>query len=551
MKLKGAGIFPLFFSVIFFTSAFGDKLVEIVPPITKVRFLPSATSDTRGMVRKGQRFTVDGESGPWYRIHLNNTIGWIPKDAVTVLQSFEPPPQPAPAVAGQAQQPGGETTRTQHAVRPVQPQQQAGGAVPAGTAPPVTVPPGTAPGATTPAVEPLPVPVPPVARAPVYIPPPPKPKKIIKPPKKEWYSQFSHISEAESGKEIFFFQVVSNEAAVYSLSNTAAAVLLKIKKGDYFPLLEESGAWCKIAMKDTIGWIESNKGEIVSAPSMGFFEEYQLIIIIAGAISLLLITAFIIILFRRKTRTRANKTELFHALIIAKSPPQIQTVISSKTMSLEKYLSAIGFSVKTVHEASGAQNIIVKLQPDAVFIDWNSTDDIPAAIEQLFAGYNEKKLPLAIFLNVPDVSDIPLIPLLPRAYHLGRSFSDHDISKLVTPTMLSRTSQKTAASALEGDIAEGNLPEIMQFIETGKKNGCLLIEAESPLGMIYFDQGRIIHAAAANNVTGRDAINSLLGLKQGKFRFLLNKQPKTSDLNLSTLEVLMEWSKNEDEAHRH
>lgn len=117
--------------------------------------------------------------------------------------------------------------------------------------------------------------------------------------------------------------------------------------------------------------------------------------------------------------------------------------------------------------------------------------------------------------------------------------------------MLSRTTQKaTAAAALEGDIAEGNLPEIMQFIETGKKTGCLLIETDLPLGMIYFGQGRIIHAAAANNVMGREAISFLLRLKQGKFKFLLNKEPKTSDLNLSTLEVLMEWSKTEDEAHR-
>jgi hypothetical protein len=68
--------------------------------------------------------------------------------------------------------------------------------------------------------------------------------------------------------------------------------------------------------------------------------------------------------------------------------------------------------------------------------------------------------------------------------------------------------------------------------------------------MIYFNQGRIIHAIAANNLQGKDAINSLLGLKQGHFRFLLDKEPKVSNLNLSTLEVLMEWTKAEDEAHR-
>jgi len=288
----------------------------------------------------------------------------------------------------------------------------------------------------------------------------------------------------------------------------------------------------------------------VSAPTMGFFEEYLLYIIVAGAVVLLVLVIVLVIVFRRSALKKKRNAGLFQTLIFAKSTPQVQCVVSNKAMSLEKYLNAIGCAVKTVHVLTGAQKTITKQQPDVVFIDWEITDDIPGTIEVLFAGYDEKKLPLAIFFNVPDPSDVPMVPVMLRAYHLGRSFSDHDISKLVTPTMLSRTAQKTAASsALEGDIAEGNLPEIMQFIEIGKKTGCLLVESDSPLGMIYFGQGRIIHAAA-ENITGREAIGFLLKLKQGKFKFILNKEPKTSDLNLSTLEVLMEWSKAEDEAHR-
>ncbi|MGA2506709.1 MAG: DUF4388 domain-containing protein [Chitinispirillaceae bacterium] len=545
MKLKSAGIFPLFAIVIFYSSAWCEKLVEVVSPIIKLHVDPSATSDTKGFARKGQRFIVNGESGPWYQIRLYNTIVWIPKEAVNVLESTEPAPvaaAPAAPAAGNAN--AKLAAQPAHPAAPPPVAQQTAPAVPASQETQGPAPAGTTPAPGAPGLAAAPG----VAGAA----PAPKPKKLFKPPRKgTWYTQFSHISEEESGKEISFFQIASNEAAVYSSANTAAAVLMKAKKGDFFPLLEESGVWYKIALKDTVGWIEADKGSIVNAPSSGFFEEYQLYIIIGASIAVLIIAAILLIIFRRRANIKGRKTDPFRAMIFAKSSVSIRCIVSNKTMSLEKYLGAIGFSVKTVRMLDGAQKTITKLQPEVVFIDWDITDDIPGTIEILFAGYDENKLPLAVFFNLPDLSDIPMIPVLLRAYHLGRSFSDHDISKLITPTMLSRTTQKaTAAAALEGDIAEGNLPEIMQFIETGKKTGCLLIETDLPLGMIYFGQGRIIHAAAANNVMGREAISFLLDLKQGKFKFLLNKEPKTSDLNLSTLEVLMEWSKAEDEAHR-
>jgi len=548
MKLKDAGIFPLFTILIFFSSAWCVKLVEVTAPIIKLHVLPSAASDTRGFARKGQRLIVDGENGPWYQIRLyNRDIVWIPKEAVNILESTDPVPPPAPAAAAAAPESAKVGRRPTTPAGPAAETQKTGAGAAAAAPAPLQ---GTPVAAAQGAAEPLALQPPTPAHVPAPV---PKPKKVYKAIKKggTWYSQFSHMSEVESGKELLFFQVSGNEAAVYSLSNTAAAVLTKVNKGDFFPILEDSGVWCKIALQDTVGWIESDKGSIVNAPSVGFFEEYQLYIIIGAAIALVAIAIVLIIVLRHRAQKKGRKADPFRTLIFAKSSPLIQCIVSNKTMSLEKYLSAIGSSVKTVHVLTGAQKIITKLRPEVVFIDRNITNDIPGAIEILFADYDEKKLPLAIFYNVPDLSEIPMIPVLLRAYHLGRSFSDHDVSKLITPTMLSRTTQKAmASSALEGDIAEGNLPEIMQFIEIGKKTGCLLVETDSPLGMIYFGQGRIIHAAATNNVMGREAINFLLGLKLGKFKFILNKQPKESDLSLSTLEVLMEWTKSEDEAHR-
>jgi hypothetical protein len=333
---------------------------------------------------------------------------------------------------------------------------------------------------------------------------------------------------------------------------TSAMLLVKAKKGEFFVARETTDTWCKIVVRDTAGWVLRVKGSITDKPSVRFVDEFQIILAIAAFIILIAIGLLVFIQIRRRTRGKPQRIEAFHAFIIAKMPPNIQCIISNKTISLEKYLQAIGFAVRTVHDLAAAQRHVAKAVTDVVFIDWNISDDIPGTVEVLFANFDEQKQPLAIFFNVPDLSSIPLIPVLIRAYHLGASFSDHDISKLITPTILSKTSPKTGAgSALEGDIAEGNLPEILQFIEIGKKSGCLLIETTSPVGMIYFNQGRIVHAVAANNLQSKDAINSLLGLTQGHFRFLLNKEPKVTDLNLSTLEVLMEWTKAEDETHRH
>jgi hypothetical protein len=378
---------------------------------------------------------------------------------------------------------------------------------------------------------------------------PPKP-----PPSHTWFSKrslFSQVPLDAEGKEIMYFQVSNKTAPVFASRTSNSTILMSAKKGDYFALLEHDGLWCRIAVNDTSGWIELGGGAIVSAPKSGFIDEFMLILIIAGGIALLTLMLVVLSVLRGRARKKALGAARFHGLIIARSVPEVQGAISGKSIPLDKHLASIGFSVKTARKLGIAQKIIDRHRLEVVFIDWYIADDIPGTVEILFTALEHKDLPLAIFFNVPKTTEIPLIPVLLRAHHLGASFTDHDLSSLLTPTMLSSAGKQSgAASALEGDIAEGNLPEIMEFIEIGKKTGALTVETDSPIGVLYFMEGRVVHAAAANGVFGRDAINTLLNLKQGKFRFLLDKQPKVKDLNLSTLEVLMEWTKTKDEAHR-
>jgi hypothetical protein len=239
--------------------------------------------------------------------------------------------------------------------------------------------------------------------------------------KRTWFSQFSPFGSTESGKCDSFFQVSDREAVVYTLASTTASILHKARKGDFFPVVEVQASWCKVVLKDTLGWVEMNKGVVVCAPSTGSAEQRTFITIV---IFTLITVAGLLLFLRYKARIRKQQ----------------------------------------------------------------------AAI------------------------------------------------------------QAVAADALEGDIADNNLSEVLQFIETGKKTGRLEIRDrydETPLGLLHFFEGRIVHAKAVNGLPGREAVNFILRLTSGKFRFRLDMQPKERTLNLSTTEALMEWSKAEDETHRH
>jgi hypothetical protein len=124
------------------------------------------------------------------------------------------------------------------------------------------------------------------------------------------------------------------------------------------------------------------------------------------------------------------------------------------------------------------------------------------------------------------------------------------VTPLIMAAKSSRTIKKSVqTSALEGDIRLGNLMEVMQFIEIGKKTGCLYITVKSPFGLIYFENGRITYAAT-QGVQGKEAVFEILNLKEGHFHLVLDKTSQSKNVNLSTLEVLMDWTKVKDEALR-
>jgi hypothetical protein len=288
-------------------------------------------------------------------------------------------------------------------------------------------------------------------------------------------------------------------------------------------------------------------------------ESYWVKMVIYGSIILIIIILIIIssVIFRKNMNSTGVKKNLkkMNILIVSKSNKEIESTLTDSTITLDRCFSELGFHVTIAQNLLTVRKVLDNGIPDILFIDWQFGKDIIPGIEQLFRNISDVYKITVFVFDHPDPSNACQGSLFQTIFFLGIAFSDTDIFKLITPVIISANSgmnvQKSVqSSALEGKISQTNLIEVLQFIDIGHKTGCMLIECGDPFAILYFYQGRIIYAQAQES-TGKDAVFRVLNLNEGKFRFLQNKLPETSNVNLSTLEILMEWTKELDEASVH
>lgn len=360
---------------------------------------------------------------------------------------------------------------------------------------------------------------------------------------------------ADTAQALKYFEVTESTAKILASVSPESPILGMAHQNECYPLLYAGASWCKIQFGSNPGWIELRCGKIVDTPSVAKSVSRIVIFSAVGAAGLLLVVVLIIVLVNslkgKAARKVAVKKDL---LIIAKSDKQIQYSLTDTTTTLSKCFSEIGFHINYAGDFEHAKTMTAHYLPDVIVVDWQMGGNALSAIESFLSNRTSTSNILVIFYNVPDSQALPPHKELPNVHFLGIVFSDRDIFKLVTPLIITETETKAIrksveTSALGGEIGHGSLIEVMQFIEIGRKTGCLYIVIDKPFGLIYFEQGRLVYAATQTQ-QGRDAVFEMLNLKKGHFHFVLDKTTQTKNVDLSTLEILMEWTKTVDEAHR-
>jgi uncharacterized protein YraI len=591
-----AACFQLVLLLIIPSTPFAQQFLEVTKFYAKVYIAPSATSQSVGVAQKGQKFQVIGTPvNSWYHINFRNSTGWVYKDNVQIGDASLPAAGSSEAARTTTvpQTPSAPKAVPPAAAAPQPPSSATPSPPPADTQPaevasaPSSAAPSSGSAENTQPQRFVPPPQSNVKKSqPVVVKKTPstnvflkffqkekkkeieEPQQQAPPPSKReavWFTEqsFEHPTtgpEGTSGQDIQqrYFQVTFGSTPILTSANANASILGLARGGDLLPLVKEGNSWCKVVFGDSAGWIDHSRGKIVEAQTTEVIDKLKvtLVIVIPAALLIFILSTFLFVRSWRKRKIEKDLPATKNVLIIAKIVKVVQYTLTDKTTTLEKCFSEIGFNVTVARDLVTVKYTIDHTLPDVVMVDWHFDSTIHQKVEQIFAQRPSTSNALFLFYNIPDPSKITPSHLLPNANYLPLTFSDRDIFKLVTPAVIkaekTTTIQKSVKSAaLEGDLGGGNLLEVLQFVEIGSKSGCLMVEVNEPFGIVYFVQGRIVYATAPNGIIGREAVFAILNLKTGKFRFMLDKMPKMTNVNLSTLEVLMEWTQAIDEAHGH
>jgi len=105
----------------------------------------------------------------------------------------------------------------------------------------------------------------------------------------------------------------------------------------------------------------------------------------------------------------------------------------------------------------------------------------------------------------------------------------------------------------QGQVSDFQLSDLVQLNCLGRITTALLIERDEENGMIYFDEGNIVHAEVGD-LEGEDALFEILTWESGNFKSLRDKQPPRETILKGWQSLLLEGMRRFDEmkpAHKH
>ncbi len=549
----------------------------VTKDIAKVLLMPYGDSKALGMARKGDRCKIISKSGDWFNIEFKGSVGWIFKANIEITEAPPAPVAPAPV---QAQRPAAPSPPPPPAEKPAQavvpprqavPPQNEGSDVPR-QMPPVentALHPEEKPEPSSEQAQKKnghkqkrvqnalidlpPAQVMPASGTPENIAPAARGTHTGNEPGKPQDALGGRGQQQQAVQK--YFEITESSARILATVSPDSPILGIARNSECYPLLYAGAAWCKIQYGGNIGWVDRRYGRIVDAPTAATKVPQIVLFVLLGGVALVLVVlAIILVVISLRTGSTRKVVVKKDLLLIAKSEKHIQYSLTDTTTTMSKCFSEIGFQIETASTFERAASLLAHYVPDVIVVDWQVHDAPLSLLNSGFSGTRFAADGLVIFYNVPDAEAASNRETTSNVHFLGLAFSDRDIFRLVTPLIMSKSGTKSIrksveTSALGGEIGQGSLIEVMQFIEIGRKTGCLYVVIDKPFGLIYFEQGRI-HYAATQTRQSRDAVFELLNLKKGHFHFVLDKKSQTQNIDLSTLEILMEWTKTVDEAHR-
>jgi response regulator RpfG family c-di-GMP phosphodiesterase len=243
-----------------------------------------------------------------------------------------------------------------------------------------------------------------------------------------------------------------------------------------------------------------------------------------------------------KARLLANR----HRALIVDADPEETTVLELRMLEQ-------GFEVMQANTSDQALKILEKGEVEIAVceLDLKPSDGF-ALLGQVRAQPWGAKLPWVFMTGRAGRAEAQ------RAYELGAA---DFVNKPVSPDLLvaklkqilererEATTSGGGARGVSGSLQEMGLPEIVQVLWHGRKNGSLKIRSGADAGEIHFVTGSIYNALWGK-LRGEEAVYAMLSLSQGEFVLDPNFRAPQQLIQASPEALLLEGMRRLDEGKR-
>jgi hypothetical protein len=282
--------------------------------------------------------------------------------------------------------------------------------------------------------------------------------------------------------------ITASSALVLSSQASDATILGYARQGDLFPLINEDSVHFAIDFFKSKGYI-SKKYAQVWAGNPSLRKNSPVSIIIAVIIIVLAAAALMFLIIYRSREARATILQPPRsrcAVLVAREKAVAQEDQIGHDIAM--HLHRIGFEIRYAKSSRVLRMVLNSYAPDIIGVDSLLEKEMEVKIRLIIEQRSTLAQLCFIFFNTRGVKGVTRNSYYQNMYNVGLSISANEFYQIISPLInLSHqpgTTRVIPRSDLEGTVLDGNLPEIFQFIELGRKTGCLLIEDEKPYGMV-------------------------------------------------------------------
>jgi len=336
---------------------------------------------------------------------------------------------------------------------------------------------------------------------------------------------------------------------IYAESNVQSEILGLSEPSQSYKVVDTTESWYIVSYNNRQGAVERQYFG-PPAPEKSALEFLLNPIFLASVSGLAIVISVIFLLKSMNWFPSPMRSVSKKVLIVANEQHYVRQGLTNKKTNLIRCFTEVGCSVKRYTSLDTALQALERTMPDLLVIDYALQEHIVQTVSKHLANRSSFSQISVLFYNAPLAASADHDASLLNVHYLGVSFSDKDIFQFVTPSISSTGTREfytsVQESAFKGDIADSPLSSLFQFLESGEKTGVLEIKQFAEQHIVRFERGQICADNGAGTKNTQHYV-ALLDISDGTFTFTPDPSVQSGGKIISTMQVLMQWTKQKDE----